>query len=301
MTAQQVVWPEGDVWVGRRQDGLRYRVGGRQGMAPAAAVCPLIAPRAAGGPVLWLDALGTLSGPASETSLRGLTAAASDPGLLVAAREDGVLLLVSEQACTSAGLPALPLAVAALGAERGSPSLCLLALPQGVQALSWQDEHIVVQALAAACAREVILLAGDPPAAVVRLPGGDVDRLLLFLHRSAPWTGWWPLPPLLVATGEPSRLRQTDMGLCVRVGPSHWLLHRGGAWRETVLADQEGVSTHRHGRFAAWDLEPWSEKKQIPSPGKLVVGRDRLAPQEPMTRENSSQRDGAFVPKPPSR
>ena len=295
MRTQQLVWPEGDVWLGRSDGGFAYRVGLRRGKAPAGTVYALLGPRAAGGPVLWLDARGTVCGLRGDTPLRGVALAAGDPYLLVAASDRGVLSLMSEQACTSVVLPAPPTAMAALGAAPGHPALCLVALPDGVSSLTWQDNHVARQELAHGAAREVVLLAGEPAAAAVRLAGGELDRLLLFLHRSVPWTGWQPLPPLLLDSDETLRLRQVEQGLYVRVGQGAWLLQRDGQWHEAALVDPVGVTTQRYGRFGSRDLEAWPEKEHLPSAGKLAVGRNRQGIPVPSGPENASQRPGDFV------
>ncbi len=298
MKATQLIWPQGDAWVGQRGETLAYRIGATCATAPPGAVQPVLAPRAAGGPVLWLDAQGTLAGSGPTAPMTGLAALAADPWLLVAVHFGGILRLVSDRVCTSLALPAVPAIMAALGSPQGGPILSLLDLPDGVHALSWQDDRVSVQRLTEARARELLLLAGDPPLAAVRHQGGVADRLLLFWHRQAPWTVWQPLPPLLLPTEALTRLRQTDAGPCVRVGTGAWLLYRDGSWRHVALAEQDGVPTLRHGSYASWDIEPWLEKEHIPPAGKLAVGRHRQGNHEPIAQEKSSQRDGAFVRNP---
>jgi len=295
MRPQQLVWPEGDVWLGQGANGFAYRVGARRGDAPAGTVLGLLGPRAAGGPILWLDARGTLAGPRGDPYWQGVTLAAGDPALLAAADGHGVLFLTSDVACTSVVLPAPPVAMAALGSTQGRPALCLVALPDGVSSLIWQDDHVSRQQLAPGAAREVVLLAGEPPAAAVRLPGGELDRLLTFLYAAAPWAAWRPLPPLLLGPDETLRLRQAEQGLYVRAGPGAWLLCRDGRWHETAHLDQVGVTTQRYGRFASRDFEAWSEKEHLPSAGKLAVGRNRQGIQVPSGPENSTQSHGDFV------
>lgn len=294
MTSRQLIWSEGDAWFGQQNEGLAYRIAAREGTAPPGSVCPMLAPRAAGGPLLWLDAQGRLSGPDLVGGMSGLAGAAADPWLLALAGYDNVLRLVTENMCTSLDLPAIPARMAALGPRDGGPALSILELPDGVHGLIWHEGHISVQRLCAARAREVHLLAGVPPLAAIRVLSWPADRLLLYQHRTAPWSGWAPLPTLLLPSDVPSRLRQTDLGPCVRIGPGIWLRYQNDVWREVALLEQEGVSTLRIGRFASWDIEPWAQKQPIPSAWKLAVGRRRQGNQEPIAQENSSQHLGAF-------
>ncbi len=295
MTEMQRIWAEENVWVGERSSTMAYRAGSAHGQVPPGCLLPVIAPPAAGGPVLWLDARGMLSGPGPAVPLAGLSAIAADPWLLVAAGHDGMLRLQSERLCTSLALPDVPALIAPLGAPRGGPALALVDLPAGVHALSWQDDGISVQRLTEQRAQELLLLAGDPPIAVVRLQGGMADRLLLFWHRRSPWSGWLPLPPLLLRAAVPTRLRQTDAGPCVRVGDGAWLCLKGDAWGQVSLPESAGVATLRYGTYGSWDLEPWLEKEQIPPSGKLAVGRRGQGNQEPIAQEKVSQRVRGFV------
>ena len=298
MTDLQEFWPEGDAWFGVRGGRLSCRIGSAFVEAPPGALCPMFAPRSAGGPVLWLDPTGTLTSPAGPTPLAGLAAAAGDPGLTAAVTGDGTLLLATETECTSVSLPALPTSLVALGPSPGHGALALLVQPHGVHAVHWQGERVDVRPLCGDAAADAVLLEGNPPAAVLRVGGGPARRLLAFLLRSVPWPAWTPLPPLLLPPDADLRLRQTESGLGVRIAEGLWLVHRGGAWHPTPLRDTHGCSTFIHGRYAALDHMAWPEKEHLPRREKLAVGRCRQRIQAPICQENSSQSLADFVHSP---
>ena len=298
MTEKRAIWPHGDVWVGERFGQVWYGAAGRTDRAPPGSVSPLIGPRSVGGPVLWLDARGTLTGPSGPTPLAGLMLAAGDPGLLLAVRTDRVLLLTSEDSCTSVELPAPPLAIAGLAAGRAGPFLGLVALREATYGLIWQSGGgVTLQPLCEGTASDVVLLRGTPPLAAVRQRAGAADRLLTFMCNAAPWRSWSPLPPLLIAGDQPSRIRQTEGGPCVRVGPGAWLVHRLGTWSPLALPEQEGVPTLHHARYGALEHVPWPDKEHIPVQVKLAVTRRRYGNPELIRLENSSQAKGGFVSK----
>ena len=247
--------------------------------------------------MLWLDAGGTLTGLSGQTPLAGLMLAAGDPGLLLAVRTDRVLLLTSEGVCTSLELPAPPLAIAGLALDGTGPFLGLVSLPEATYGLIWQSGSLALQRLAEGTASDVVLLRGTPPLAVVRQRADPADRLLTFTCTAAPWRVWSALPPLLIASDQPSRIRQTEGGPCVRAGPGAWLVHRHGTWNPLAMPEQDGVPTLRHARYGALDHEPWPDKEHIPVPVKLAVARRRYGNPEPTGRENSSQANGDFVSK----
>ena len=300
MTARQLLWPEAGVWVGRDEAGLSYRMPGRSGSAPGIPVLPLIGPVSAGGPVLWLDVQATLTGAGPWAHpLRGVVACASDPQLLTAVLSDRVLLLIGSERSTSVTLPALPRALAALGGEDSGH--CLLGFSDEVYALRWQDNRISTELLACGMADSLILLSGDPPAAVLRSRAPDADRLELFLFRATPWARWWPLPPLLLEPGTPLAVRQEASGLLVQVQSGRWLRYHLGAWQEAPGAITSGVPTFRYGGWAAIGPESWFEKERIPSPAKLALARHRQTVQEHIAQGRLPGAQGNIVSRPEGR